>query len=83
MPGGSNRPVGSNSNRDLNAQAPQQGNMMPGWQTCTGPDRRMNLNTRSPIRIGTWNVRTMNQLGKDQMISREMDRIKVHLLGIS
>ena len=83
MPGGSNRPVGTNSNQDLNAQAPQQGNMMPGWQTCTGPDRRMNLNTRSPIRIGTWNVRTMNQLGKDQMLSREMDRIKVHLLGIS
>ena len=34
------------------------------------------------MRIGTWNVRSMNQ-GKLDIVKREMERIDVNLLGVS
>ena len=39
-------------------------------------------NLREKMRIGTWNVRNMNQ-GKLDIVKREMDRIDVNLLGVS
>ena len=35
------------------------------------------------VRIGTWNVRTMYATGKLAEISREMDKMKVEILGLS
>ena len=39
-------------------------------------------NLREKMRIGTWNVRSVNQ-GKLDIVKREMERIDVHLLGVS
>lgn len=38
---------------------------------------------RHPHRIGTWNVRGLNQPGKLQIVENEMQRKNVHLLGLS
>ncbi|PZC71182.1 hypothetical protein B5X24_HaOG213934 [Helicoverpa armigera] len=38
---------------------------------------------RHPHRIGTWNVRGLNQPGKLQTVENEMRRKNVHLLGLS
>ena len=35
------------------------------------------------IRIGTWNVRTLLQVASLELLTREMDRSTVQLLGIS
>ncbi|KAJ8353557.1 hypothetical protein SKAU_G00211240 [Synaphobranchus kaupii] len=40
------------------------------------------LSTRD-IRIGTWNVRTMNETGKTMQVAAEMRRYNLDLLGIS
>ena len=39
------------------------------------------INLREKMRIGTWNVRSMNQ-GKLDIVKREMERIDVNLLGV-
>ena len=39
-------------------------------------------NLREKMRIGAWNVRSMNQ-GKLDIVKREMERIDVNLLGVS
>ena len=38
---------------------------------------------RKKLRIGTWNIRTLLQLGKLQVLGREMDRIGVDICGLS
>ena len=58
-------------------------NMMAGWQTQSGPVRRMILGTKSSIRLGSWNVRTMFQAGKTEIIMKEMQNYKVEILGLS
>ena len=35
------------------------------------------------FRVGTWNVRTLNELGKLKTILREMESTKMNILGIS
>ena len=39
-------------------------------------------NLREVMRIGTWNVRSMNQ-GKLDIVKREMERTGVHMMGVS
>ena len=41
------------------------------------------LTPMTTIKIGTWNVRTMFEVGRAQQIANEMNRYKVSLLGIS
>ena len=41
------------------------------------------LNTRTKLKIGCWNVRTMYETGKQAQVIREMSAFKLHLLGIS
>jgi hypothetical protein len=41
------------------------------------------LKLRNTIRIGTWNVRTLMQPGTLELLTREMNRCKVNILGIS
>ena len=36
-----------------------------------------------PLKIATWNVRTMLQKGKLDNIKREMERLNINILGIS
>ena len=69
---------------DQNAQeASEMENMMAGWQTQRGPDRRMILGTRSSVRIGCWNVQTMFQAGKTEIVLNEMIRYQAQILGLS
>ena len=41
------------------------------------------LTTKSAMKIGTWNVKTMYTTGKANNIANEMIAYKLHLLGIS
>ena len=45
----------------------------------TGKDNQL----RDELRIGTWNVRTLLQVASLELLTREMDRCTVQLLGIS
>ena len=38
---------------------------------------------RSSLKIGTWNVRTLNQLGKIENLQKEVDSLQMDILGIS
>ena len=40
-------------------------------------------NTKNLLSFGTWNVRTLNELGKLENVIREMDRMKISLMGLS
>ena len=41
------------------------------------------LQMRNKHRIGTWNIRSMLQLGKVQLLSEEMMRLGVDICGLS
>ena len=38
---------------------------------------------QTKIRVGHWNVRTMNETGKLAQVTSEMRRFKLHILGVS
>ena len=47
-------------------------------------DRRMEiLSAKTKTRIGFWNVRTMYETGKVALVTAEMRRYNLHILGIS
>ena len=54
-------------------------------QTRRGADRLITSFTsaKRTIRIGNWNVRSMFQTGKTAIISKEMTKYKISILGIS
>ena len=41
------------------------------------------LNSRKPIRLATWNIRTMFETGRTTQVAREMKRYNICLLGLS
>jgi len=41
------------------------------------------LSTRTKLKVGFWNVRTMYEAGKQAKVLREMKDSKLHILGIS
>ena len=45
--------------------------------------RPEHMNIRSTVSCATWNVRTMLQSGKLDIVTSEMDRLKISILGIS
>lgn len=45
--------------------------------------RQMLLNRKHFTKIATWNVRTLYQTGKLAQVAREMDRLKLDILGVS
>src|SRR6218665_3860954 len=53
---------------------------------CLEADRirvqRLNLSCKQKIKIGTWNVRSM-QSGKMNIIQREMKRLELTIMGLS
>ena len=62
----------------------------------TSPDRKLSTqqgafdrhqvtacNTRTKMKIATWNVRTMHQAGKLQNAQEEAVRLKVDILGLA
>ena len=48
-----------------------------------GPQKTQQLNLRTNLKIGTWNVRKLKELGKLHTICYEMERNNINLLGIS
>eukprot|EP00794_Sanderia_malayensis_P018471 gene18471-20322_t len=47
------------------------------------PDRRQaTVSNKFVIRISTWNVRTMYQSGKLEIVKLEMERLKINILGV-
>ena len=41
------------------------------------------LNAKTQTRLGFWNVRTMFEMGKLAQVMSEMNRYKLHILGVS
>ena len=41
------------------------------------------LQLRNKLRLGTWNIRSMLQLGKVQLLGEEMMRLGVDICGLS
>ena len=46
-------------------------------------NNRSSINNRDCIRVGTWNVRTMNQSGKFEEVEKEVKRLKMSICGLS
>ena len=47
------------------------------------PDRQQaTVRNKDTIKIGTWNVRTLYQLGKLINVRQEVERLKINILGI-
>ncbi|GFR95633.1 craniofacial development protein 2-like [Elysia marginata] len=48
------------------------------------PDRHLaTVQKSAPMKIATWNVRTLNQKGKFENVKMEMTRMKVDILGLT
>lgn len=48
----------------------------------SGKKNRKGMKERHIMKIGSWNIRTMLQIGKTEEISREMNRYKVDILAL-
>ena len=57
--------------------------MMSGWETASGPVRRMILSPHRILKLGTWNIRTLYQAGKLENVSKEMSRYNLEILGLT
>ena len=57
--------------------------MNSNWETAFGPARRKILSTRRILKIGTWNIRTLFQAGKANIVANEMVRYGLEILGLS
>ncbi|MCT5353408.1 hypothetical protein LZK34_32800 [Pseudomonas aeruginosa] len=45
------------------------------------PDRHQAaVRNKEPLRMGTWNIRTMSETGKLENVKQEMDRLKINIL---
>jgi hypothetical protein len=64
---------------------PPGGRMMPGSESQLLEAARQTaiLSNRTTLTIGTWNVRTMFEIGKTAQVAAEMRRYKISILGIS
>jgi hypothetical protein len=47
------------------------------------PAKESQPNTKNLLSLGTWNIRTLNELGKIENVTREVDRMKISVLGLS
>lgn len=63
----------------------EDSNMMPQGQSLREPlERKMSMpRPKQIIKIGTWNVRTMFQVGKSRQVTNKMDNYSLDILGIS
>lgn len=61
------------------------GHEVVGDQTPHGNDatRRTKIQLRQNIRVGTWNVRGLNDEGKLHVLDRELERCNSFITGIS
>ena len=54
-----------------------------GWKEDCGVAEERGRRRRHEIKVGTWNVRTMNTAGKLENVKEEMKRMGLNILGIS
>ena len=68
-------------------QGPEKhSNLDKNMTSCSGPKKlltRKLFNPRNSVKIGTWNVRTMYSIGTAQMLTAEMRRYQLDVLGVS
>ena len=57
--------------------------MTPSGESPREARRPTALSSRKNTLIGTWNVRTMYESGRCDNVTREMDRYKIQLLGLT
>ena len=60
--------------------------MMPDGQSRKDADEQTppsSIKINKSLRIGSWNVRTMYEVGKQEQIRNEMQRYNLNILGIS
>ena len=57
--------------------------MMPGSESQPEAAKRTPPSSNKSLRVGSWNVRTMYEAGKTAQVAREMQRYRLHILGIS
>jgi len=41
------------------------------------------MSSRQQMKLGTWNLRTMNSTGKLELVESEMQRYKVNVVGLA
>ena len=61
---------------------PSFGRVSHAQQVVPGRHQATSRKTK-PVRIGTWNIRTLFQKGKLDNIDQEMDRMKLNILGLA
>src|SRR5688572_20678315 len=59
------------------------GSTSPPIQTETTDQTRKHINGRHRVRIGQWNVRRFNTLGKLSILGNEMERLGISICGLS
>ena len=86
MAGKSNSNTANNVNGVHEYQNPSFGRDCLGQQGAPGRYQASacKINTRNKIlKIATWNVRSLNQLGKLDNVSQEMERLELNILGLA
>src|SRR6478609_6475267 len=61
-----------------NAEYAPKGNAL-GWKG----KRKRTMEEKHEIRVGTWNVRTMNAMGKLENVKEEIRRNRLSIMGVS
>ena len=72
--------------RSIGTSMNEDGSLKPQGQLSTNNSARKTgkeLNKYQPLKIGTWNVRTMNKAGKLENLKAEMIKLKVDVIGVS
>jgi len=59
------------------------GSNSAGRSTADDRNKQARVSLRNGTRIGTWNVRTLYQVGKLTNVIREMNRCSIQMLGIA
>ena len=54
-----------------------------GSEMLATVDKRNRRNLREPFEIGTWNVRSLSQSGKVELLATELDNIRWNIVGLS
>jgi len=81
--GGSQANVGIGNRRRQAAGVSITRNPVQPGPRVVARGSRPTLKLRKPLRITTWNVRTIRAIGKVQVVEKEMQRLKVGCLGLS
>ena len=54
-----------------------------GSEKLATVDKRNKRNLREPFEIGTWNVRSLSQSGKVELLATKLDNIRWNIVGLS